>query len=1143
MSFEDDFKDAELRALVENNAQDVFNTLNDLDNQASLHASRWIWELLQNARDATPLLSPLRVCASFASMEVVFQHNGVPFSESQVAHLIHHGSTKAQEEGLVGRFGTGFLSSHIISKIPHVSGQLNDGRRFAFVLDRTGSTPHELTLSMERSSKEFVASVSEVSTEALDYSTRFVYPLTPSVVQIAYQGVESLESYAPYVLSFNDEIGSIEIVQGDERKIYRRQSAIALGAGVRVIPVDIQMTSGECLSASHVACVDNGAVTVAILAKGVGDSHLIDFGVAVPKLFMAFPLFGTERIGFPGVVNSRQFCPKKDRDGLYLGQEPTEYNLANKALVEQACPLLLTLLQRCASLDWKGIERLCHIGKLESVRGVDDAWLQSLVKNAIVEPIRASSVLRTCGDHLIAPSKGQIPLGSSAVSSAELWRLLHDLADSGEVLVEEATAASWERNVRGWATVVGLVPELMQEAITPEKCARTLAGFGSLNQLREALQLGCDPVGWCNRLFYFLIQAGQTTLFDTLAILPDQKGDFHTRRELSLDAGIDEALKDIAELLDLPIRSQLLHEEVASGPMSKLLQERKQAEVLAEITRQLRMQAQKDEQIVGFRTGNIQLFAWILGNGSIESLEAFPAITQHCDDDDGAQARTISLSRDTDEHTIPLSPPELWPEGARAFSDLFPSRHVLSSAYYAECPHERLWVGTAKRGLLRLSPIYEVTDDVQDFVPDGSLTDDATHKSTNPLATTQIAFLREKNVGLMDSARKSKSKCLLLLRFLASWLIRHDNSWNEHPDVACECGKPHKCWRAGWIVPLRKNKWVYLDKNCSDKISVDSLAKLLKDETDAVNLLSEQEGPAFLAELGVSTGDFLMRVVTSDEQSRVTLSKSFIQIVQATGGDIQQVTDLALEIAAHPETISELRDRAATRRMVKRNQDVGKAVEQAIEAVLGTGRGLTVKRAPIGSDYSVEPENDYVDETGREVLLEVSTPHVQFLIEVKATVGDSIRMTDTQGKKAKSMPACYALCVVALSTHEEGVNATTVRAKAKFVFDIGKRIKPLVDALESIELSKNGALTTTGDIELEMQDQVVKFKVGREVWESGVGFEDAVRRFGGRVAANSFRPDGVQPDLTADLAQSDGQMSGSSSSTVDASTATERPSP
>jgi len=42
MSFVEEFKKVEHRALVENTAQDVFNILIDIENQASLHTSRWV---------------------------------------------------------------------------------------------------------------------------------------------------------------------------------------------------------------------------------------------------------------------------------------------------------------------------------------------------------------------------------------------------------------------------------------------------------------------------------------------------------------------------------------------------------------------------------------------------------------------------------------------------------------------------------------------------------------------------------------------------------------------------------------------------------------------------------------------------------------------------------------------------------------------------------------------------------------------------------------------------------------------------------------------------------------------------------------------------------------------------------------------
>jgi hypothetical protein len=328
-------------------------------------------------------------------------------------------------------------------------------------------------------------------------------------------------------------------------------------------------------------------------------------------------------------------------------------------------------------------------------------------------------------------------------------------------------------------------------------------------------------------------------------------------------------------------------------------------------------------------------------------------------------------------------------------------------------------------------------------------------------------------------------------------MIRTDTSWNERLPVECECGKTHHCLKAGWVVPLKpkKKKWIFVARNQSDYLSVDSLAKLLKDEREIVALLAEGDGPAFLAVLGVSAGDFLMRSATSDEPSRVALSKSVIQMFQAVGGDIGQMSDLAQEIADYPQTIKEIQERRAIRRKVKKNQDVGRAVEQAFHSALGIGHGLKVERDPVGSDYSIEPEFDFLDDAGQEVLLRID----KFFIEIKATVGQYVRMTEVQGKKARDNSNCYVLCVVVLSDQDDEITEATIHEKAKFVTDIGDTIRPLIEGVESLEGSKKAALKSSGAIEVEMEDQAVKFKIGRQIWEAGIGFEEAVRHFAGNT--------------------------------------------
>jgi len=45
----------------------------------------------------------------------IFSHNGAPFTSREILHLIFHGSTKRESTGTIGRYGTGFLTTHVLS--------------------------------------------------------------------------------------------------------------------------------------------------------------------------------------------------------------------------------------------------------------------------------------------------------------------------------------------------------------------------------------------------------------------------------------------------------------------------------------------------------------------------------------------------------------------------------------------------------------------------------------------------------------------------------------------------------------------------------------------------------------------------------------------------------------------------------------------------------------------------------------------------------------------------------------------------------------------------------------------------------------------------------------------------------------------
>jgi hypothetical protein len=211
-------EDAKNRVIAAGNAQAVFNRLNEIEDDRSANLNRWTWELLQNARDAAGAHSKVSVKVSYNQAMLTFQHDGPPFRDDEIAHLIFHGSTKHDEHVGIGRFGTGFISTHLLSRIVRVCGPLDDGNVFDFELDRTGVDAKALELSMGRSWDAMSASLRPGEASGAGGLTSFVYPIGPETEQVVIEGLDGLSQVAPLILAFNPQFVSLTIdVRGSSR--------------------------------------------------------------------------------------------------------------------------------------------------------------------------------------------------------------------------------------------------------------------------------------------------------------------------------------------------------------------------------------------------------------------------------------------------------------------------------------------------------------------------------------------------------------------------------------------------------------------------------------------------------------------------------------------------------------------------------------------------------------------------------------------------------------------------------------------------------------------------------------------------------------------------------------------------------------
>ncbi len=173
----DKLKSERDRVLVENTAQAVFKHLNHIEQYRTTIGLRWVWELLQNARDSARTCG-VRIRIRLSESELRFEHDGKPFSYEEITHLVYHGSTKFEDFESIGQFGSGFLSTHLLSRMVRVGGCLEDSSKFDFLLDRTGETVNDLRLAMDRSWRALEQSAQHSASAQLSTNTYFVYKVS-----------------------------------------------------------------------------------------------------------------------------------------------------------------------------------------------------------------------------------------------------------------------------------------------------------------------------------------------------------------------------------------------------------------------------------------------------------------------------------------------------------------------------------------------------------------------------------------------------------------------------------------------------------------------------------------------------------------------------------------------------------------------------------------------------------------------------------------------------------------------------------------------------------------------------------------------------------------------------------------------------
>lgn len=989
-----------------------------------------------------------------------------------------------------GRFGTGFLVTHVLAERTTLRGLLavpQGCEQFQLVLDRGGD--EESILRNTETCNEAIRLAKPVDDNEDVPSASFEYPIDDNETLLA--GLDALRQALPYLFITRTSLGRVEFEHEDGvveswtpgnifgkpiEDGYVEYRTIAVERDGNHLPQlsAYRFMTGQSASAAAIALVEQ--------LEGGWNIRLPDSNT--PRIYREYPLRGSGFLPIHFILDGK-FEPDQERLRLLMTD-------GDKALLAEALSATSAAVKYAFDQGWEGSHLLAHASAPSSAFDSTNAeetdwWIDQLAGFAkrlaalpIVECVSqrwpAVSEEGPFADFVIPRLLPDSPSDETSVD--RLWPLV--AAASNLLPPRRDLASDWTVIAEGWHSLglelARITVNDLAEAVVDE--AATLA----------ELKVEGDPVDW---LAEFLDVVGEcwskrkgVELSVLAELLPDQNQKLRSPSELNRDGGISSSLKDICLALGQDIRSRLLLGDLEEAGARKglrhiantlqqampasLVEDQLIDDAVRHLDETLPEDEEYDEKIANQAYGTAKLldFIWgAQGNEAASVAKKIPLIS--------SDGRAVRWSHDR----MLMAPICRWHESARPFAAAYPPQRVLADFY----------AGNADQGVADIVPALiefgiaiadPIASDVAAELKGPRLaaisSADTEGITIGNERLSQIALLQPE---LLNRCQEGVEEARALLGLVLCHVAPHDRSWQEERVAKGRKNREIievKIRGALWLADLRFRAWVPVPGED------DELSKMRADVTTLGHLLEPswlENNPAAIRLLtdwfGFDELELRLLGLAPDPDKRRDLRSGIAKLVETGGADPAFYASLADQI--------EIQRR--TKRDIERFQRIGFAVQEAVEQALKSC-GLHLRLIDRGFDYEITTNTEDVLEDAA-----ASFDVGPYFLEVKATTVGKARLTPTQAEKASAEPSRYVLCVVDLrNVSDEELDGDWTAEKigplAKFVPKIGLSVR---ETCELVEIAQTNSVAIRNA-------SALRYEVPMSIWEGGLSIEDWVKR-------------------------------------------------
>lgn len=549
----------------------VAKRLRQLNQPSDVDCKRWVWELIQNAKDtiaSDPTRNQINVRIEIEGDIVRFRHDGNPFTSDARFGLLYKYSEDKENSESIGRFGTGFLTTHCLSKVVTIESNMysNDEKTelcgFSVTMYRDGQIEKELLEGLDKmeESQKYYGDLFEWTT--------FTYHVSTDSGRRAIQlGIENFYKHITQTMLFCKELASIELNDNGKITNIIRRPIEEVAPNVMSAIFEIH---GETTSIRRFLYSSYHEYNKELSDKYRADREIrIDAAIEVDEdncivshagntsHFCVFPLVGIEtQLEEPIILNSPDFEPDEERQSLLLsGQNWDEEhnNISevgiNQIIYSKVYSLFDNLVSYLSSNGYGKLYLLANgLKKAKEHDKLDEKWYSEnviknyrdvLLKYPVVEPYANKELKKIADCIFVKESKNE----------NEVFSLLNSLYP--DKLIKDNLEWSkfvWKEGLDIWST---------------EDLCKNIEEKNNWNNI--TLAEGVAVTDWYNK-FLTHVQTYDERYLKKYALLPNMNGELKKIDAENFKQGekVSAFIIDLLVKLGKDVKPILLHSDVTA---------------------------------------------------------------------------------------------------------------------------------------------------------------------------------------------------------------------------------------------------------------------------------------------------------------------------------------------------------------------------------------------------------------------------------------------------------------------------------------------------------------------------------------------------------------------------------------------------